>query len=352
MKSLKWKFILGVAIASLFLAYFFRRANIGEIWQKSQDANIFYLLLALFFVFLSYLVRSLRWKIMLKPMGEVTLWSSFKITCIGFMFNNLIPRTGEIARPVLIGRKEGISISSALATVFIERVLDFLTLFSFFALFALFSTSSVVHDPGLIKMGWFLGLITFFLLVFIAALKWKASLCLRIFETILKPLPQRFHQKLLNLLQLFISGLDILGNRTSIVYLVILSFVMWIVIVALTECVILAFAPLLNLQPPPIGSYFVISTVGVLFCAIAMMVPTPGGMGSFHVMLASVLTLLGEEKVLSNSIAALTHAITWFPITITGFILLYTEGLNLSGLSKTVEQADTEIPVKKDEGKI
>ena len=126
MKSLKWKFIVGILIAALFLAYFFKRADIMSIVEKSKEANPLYLLIALFFVYLSYLIRSWRWIVLLRPLGNVSLWSSFKVTCIGFMFNNLIPRTGEIARPVLIGKKEGMSISSALATVFIERVLDFL----------------------------------------------------------------------------------------------------------------------------------------------------------------------------------------------------------------------------------
>lgn len=261
------------------------------------------------------------------------------------MFNNLIPRTGEIARPVLIGKKEGISISSALATVFIERVLDFLTLFSFFAIFSVISTASIVHNPKWINAGWFLGIITVFLILFMTMLKWKPGKCLWVSERVFKFLPERFRQKLQDLLKLFISGLDILGNKSSIVLIIFLSFLMWFTIVALTESVFLAFGSQLYIQPPLIHTYFLVATLGVVFCAIAMMVPTPGGVGSFHVALALALTLLGENKELSDSIAVITHAITWFPITISGLIFLYTEGMNFSGLSKTVEEAEKQSSV-------
>lgn len=145
-------------------------------------------------------------------------------------------------------------------------------------------------------------------------------------------------------MRLFISGLDIIGSTRSILKLIGLSLLMWIAIVALTESVILSFGRQLAHQPISVSGYFLVATIGVVFCAIAMMVPTPGGTGSFHVALAMGLTMLGEGKILSNSIAALAHAITWFPITVTGLIFLYTEGWNLSGLSKSMEELETEKP--------
>ena len=51
--------------------------------------------------------------------------------------NALIPRGGEVARPVLTAQKEGISRASAFGTIVVERIFDMLSMFIVFG-FCLF----------------------------------------------------------------------------------------------------------------------------------------------------------------------------------------------------------------------
>ena len=63
----------------------------------------------------------------------------FPVVVIGYMANNLLPmRLGEVVRSYYLGEREDISKSSALATIFIERVFDALTLLFFVAVVAVF----------------------------------------------------------------------------------------------------------------------------------------------------------------------------------------------------------------------
>ena len=73
-------------------------------------------------------------------------WSGcIPVVVIGYMANNLLPmRLGELVRSYYVGEREGISKASALATVFVERVFDALTLLFFIAVIAPF-----VSVPGL-----------------------------------------------------------------------------------------------------------------------------------------------------------------------------------------------------------
>ena len=74
--------------------------------------------------------RARRWKTMLDPLKEhVSFYNLFSTTAIGYAISWLTPgRIGEVARPVLLARREGIPVAGVLATAAIERVLDVVTI--------------------------------------------------------------------------------------------------------------------------------------------------------------------------------------------------------------------------------
>ena len=78
--------------------------------------------------------RALRWQYLLRPIGHVRFGNALRTTIIGFAASALLPaRAGEVLRPYLLARKEGLSATAAFATIIVERLLDTVTVLLLFA---------------------------------------------------------------------------------------------------------------------------------------------------------------------------------------------------------------------------
>ncbi len=132
LKTLKSKKIQALAIgvtAVLLMAFFFRGTDFSALMDAIASANLRLIVLAGSVIMASYVLRAIRWRVLLAPIGKPSLVACFVTTVIGFMVNFLAPtgRLGELVRPYLLARREGFSASSTFATIFLERVLDLMT---------------------------------------------------------------------------------------------------------------------------------------------------------------------------------------------------------------------------------
>ena len=65
------------------------------------------------------------------------------------------------------------------------------------------------------------------------------------------------------------------------------------------------------------------------FLTVGVSVPTPGGIGGYHVMCALALTMLfGADPTLAKAVALLNHAISFLPVTFLGIFLFAKAGLS------------------------
>jgi len=63
----------------------------------------------------SLYIRAQRWRILLRPLGDVPLYPALSATAIGFGASSILPfRIGEIVRPALLGRFDGNRFAPAL----------------------------------------------------------------------------------------------------------------------------------------------------------------------------------------------------------------------------------------------
>jgi uncharacterized protein (TIRG00374 family) len=119
------------------------------------------------------LTRALRWNYLLAPLGvRIPPAPLLAISSVGFMAILALPaRLGEFVRPGLL-RKRGISATSALGTVAVERIVDGLlvSLFVFVAFFALRGPDS----PGWMMPTAYaaLGIFALAMIFLVGALKW------------------------------------------------------------------------------------------------------------------------------------------------------------------------------------
>jgi glycosyltransferase 2 family protein len=116
--------------ASLFGLYFaFRNIPFVELFRYLKSINYFWAIPAMAAVTGCFVLRALRWRIILTASSKIRFMEAFHPLMIGFMINCVLPgRAGEIARPFIIKKKSGIPFSTGVATVAVERVFDMLIL--------------------------------------------------------------------------------------------------------------------------------------------------------------------------------------------------------------------------------
>src|SRR4029453_12898938 len=133
------------------LAYFLRNADMRGVWAETRRAEPLPLILAIGVTLLTYALRALRWQSLLAPIGPTHFNTAFKTTVIGFAANFLLPaRAGEVIRPYLLARREGLPPTSCFATIILERLLDLVTVLLLFGVFVLLvDPASLSGDPAM-----------------------------------------------------------------------------------------------------------------------------------------------------------------------------------------------------------
>src|SRR5687767_8456144 len=118
------------------LWFFFRNADMVKVWAEIRRARPLLLGAALAVTAATYVLRSLRWQYFLAPLGHTRFSSAFRATVIGFAATFLLPaRAGEVIRPYVLARREGLPATAAFATIILERLLDLVTVLALFAVF-------------------------------------------------------------------------------------------------------------------------------------------------------------------------------------------------------------------------
>jgi glycosyltransferase 2 family protein len=121
-----------ISIFGLYLA--FRNVPFIELYHYLGSINYIWVLPAMLVILLSFVLRAVRWRIILTSSHPVSFADAFHPLMIGFMTNCILPgRVGEFARPVIIQQQSRIPFSTGIATVAAERIFDMLILLGLFA---------------------------------------------------------------------------------------------------------------------------------------------------------------------------------------------------------------------------
>src|SRR5262245_52625764 len=133
---MKARTVIVSLLAFALLWLFLRGTDLKAVWAHVQSANVTYLLAAMAFVPLSYVTRAIRWHYLLLPVGPTRFRTAFRTTIIGFAALTLLPaRVGDLLRPYMLARQEGLDAPATFATVVAERVLDLMAVLTLLAIF-------------------------------------------------------------------------------------------------------------------------------------------------------------------------------------------------------------------------
>jgi uncharacterized protein (TIRG00374 family) len=160
------RLVLTAAIV-VFLVIFARTVNWTEAWTSIRSASLPVLAAAVGVNLLTVLIKSVRWWVFLKPAGSPSLPLAVRATVAGAGLNNvLVANGGDAARVVFVSRSTGISSSTILATLALERLFDpvgfVILLVLGVLLFSLPPSLEKWHLPAEIALGLIAFLLTWF----------------------------------------------------------------------------------------------------------------------------------------------------------------------------------------------
>lgn len=130
------KVAASLAIGAFFIWFFLKdleAAQKKEIMETFGRANYGWLLLSLLIAVISHVLRTLRWQMLLNPIGcKARFSTTFLGLMIGYFANLALPRLGEITRCGILQKYDKVPFEKSFGTVVAERALDILTFFLLF----------------------------------------------------------------------------------------------------------------------------------------------------------------------------------------------------------------------------
>jgi uncharacterized protein (TIRG00374 family) len=93
-------------------------------FRQASHVNPAHILAGIGLIYVTYVLRALRWRIFLEPVHKTNTSRLIAPTFVGFTGLALLGRPGELIRPYLIAKKENVTVASQFGVWAIERIFD------------------------------------------------------------------------------------------------------------------------------------------------------------------------------------------------------------------------------------
>ncbi|MGE4586266.1 MAG: lysylphosphatidylglycerol synthase transmembrane domain-containing protein [Mangrovibacterium sp.] len=297
LKTLQFLAFLATGLLLFWLIY--KDQDISRITGiLKHDADYLWIWISLCLGLLSHLSRTLRWGLMIRPMGhKPRTINAFLAVMVGYLMNMVLPRMGEISRCGILSRYEKISFTRLVGTVVIERIIDLLMLMllSLLVFFTQFGQilQFLKNNPdirnkvcGVAFSPWFLVIPPFLgLLIFLYRHKLRQSgIYGRIRQTLAK----------------FGEGLQTIRHMKNKKAFLGHTLFIWLMYYLMLYVVFQSFDFTSHLAPMAGLTTFVLGSYG-------MVAPVQGGIGAWHFMVIQTLFVYGISKADGAVFAFLAH---------------------------------------------
>ena len=317
-----------LALTGGLLAFFLRSADLGQVWLELRAGDPVWLGVTFVATSMLYVMKAVRWRLLLRPVGTVRFASALQATIIGFGLSALLPaRPGEVVRPYVLARREGVSASAAFATVLLERLLDLVAVLLLFGgCLVLFGGGVRGAGSGLLRAVEFGGAVSavaaLAALGMAFAMAGRPEILERTLDGVRRFLPRRLGEAVKRLASTFTAGLGVVRQPQALAGALAWSLLTWFVTALTVWTVALAY----RLSIPLAGSFVIL-----VLLMVGVLVPTPGGIGGFHAAFQlGATTLYAVPPERAAAAAIVLHAITVVPVATVGLVLMAREGLSLA----------------------
>jgi uncharacterized protein (TIRG00374 family) len=319
----------------VFLAIFFYRTDVAEIWDSFKEANYALALASLPVYFAGIWVR---------PVAKVSTSRLYPIVIVGLMANNLIPaRMGELVRAYILGERERVSKAASLGTIAVDRLFDGLTLVPMLLLVVVFVDTSEQFPIPIVD--WTINLVQLAIVMSVLFGGALAVLILLAFsqaardktdELITTLTPERFKSSIEGLAHSFFEGLQALRSPTVMAVAWIMSSISWLLEATMYYMVGLAFDIDVGFQ------HYLLATAAANL-AISVLA-SQGGIGPFELVTKQVFIAAGVAASGAEAYAIGLHALVLLPVIALGMYFLGTMGMTLGEMFKQSTATDGASP--------
>ncbi len=298
------KKILSFSVATLCLYFAFNQVNIEDIYRALSNANLNYIIAAFITTFITFILRSVRWKILLDSPKNLELQKYISTTHIGYFLNNILPfRAGDFARAKLLSNSSNnIKFSFLVGSLVAEKIIDLwiVGLFSIFLiLFGFNNVLGLEFSIGILL----LYIITSFIIF------GNNSLANKI-------------QKQFSITKNFLDGYLLVSKNK--IRLGGISILLWCSFVTYMYALLKSINIDLSLQ-----QYIGITVITSIVTSLPV---APAAIGTYHLAVIYFLTLYGINIDQSQTASILLHSVFLIYTIIFGYIYLSFEKIELKSL--------------------
>ena len=276
----------------------------GELVNDMRKASVPGILLSFVLGYLAIVSRGLRWLILLEPMGyKVSRWRSIHAVAFAYFANTFVPRSGELARCVALNQTDDVPVDRLFGTVISERVIDFVMLLGIMTLAVLSNLDAFTRLLGGTNtttsdaeggFAWWMVLAGAAVLGLVVFFGFRRSV---------------LYGKIFNKVKAFISGvlegLKSVFNIKRRAAFIFHTFFIWLMYF-LTAYVI--FMSIDGASSITLSQALFVMVAG----GFGMVIPAPGGIGSYHWMVKLAFIALG----LSGSLGFVVANVMWLTQTV------------------------------------
>lgn len=309
---------------------------IGEVIHAFGSVNAFWIFMVLLAYTVSNVSRAARWAMLIRTLGyRPKFRNAFLTTILGYFANLGLPRMGEIVRAGTMAQYEKIAVEKVIGTVAVDRVVDVLSIFVVTGLSFLLDYNSITRFINeYVNIGEKASGKSNFLIILLII----GIITLSIFYIFRKNLlKSALFQKILNIAKGFWQGLQTIAKVERPWLFILHSINVWLMYYLMCYFCFMAFAPTANLSPIAALTVYV-------FGAWGMVIPSPGGMGTYHFLAQLALSFHG----VSGSDGFAWANISFFTVNlganiISGIIALILLPILNKDYEPTVEETGDEV---------
>lgn len=286
-----------------------------EFYNAIEHANYWLVIPVVFMALLSHLSRSMRWKLLLEQLGyHPKLKNLFTVTMVGYLANSAVPRLGEILKCTFLARYEKLKVHRLVGTILVERTFDIICYLIFIGVTLLiqlglvgnFLQTRFTPKEGITKMP-----------IWEKAMFWIGGIIFLVL--LLKLLFRKFPEnKAVIGIKHFFTGMgegfktiQHLKKRKTFIAHTLFIWAMYLL------QIYVGFHAMEGTYHLTINA-----ACSVLVMATLAMIITPGGIGSFPLLVMTTLTVYGIGEPVGKAFGWLIWGISTGIIIVVGFICL------------------------------
>jgi hypothetical protein len=309
------------------------------------QANVGWLAVTSLTFLASNVARARRWQVLMAPLTRgIGLWRAWLAVGVGYAANNLVPRSGEVVRAIAVRQGQPIPMPGLLATVLVERILDLLSLLVLFGFVLGFARKQIAQAfPWMERAGLIAFAASLLLLGSFAALSAYGERALPFIGRLVGRASAGLASRVTDMLGTLFQGLEAVRTPAGYAEIAVSTFALNALYVLTVYLPFLSFG--LDAAPHHLG--FSASVVVLVIATIGVIIPTPGGAGTYHYFCSKTLHhVYGVSLTQAVAYATAVHGVAYLTFLIVGgpclLGLFWRRGGILDAADATVGDAQTE----------